>query len=123
MAQKGVHILLVEDDTDIREIMTLILSEEGFSVTGLDNGHAVLETVQQDFPDIVLLDAMLGDMDGRDICADLKANPVTREIPIMIVSASHGYLDREDERCDADDYLAKPFDIQELVARVKRLAA
>jgi DNA-binding response OmpR family regulator len=57
----------VDDDHNIREIMMLVLSEEGYNVSGLDNGSAVLETVLNTQPDIILLDVMLGDADGRDI--------------------------------------------------------
>jgi DNA-binding response OmpR family regulator len=123
MGEKMLNILLVEDDHDIREVMMLVLGLEGFKVTGLADGYHVAETVRRERPDIVLLDAMLGDMDGRDICRVLKSATDTQAIPIMIVSASHGYFDPRSQSCGANDYLAKPFDIHELVARVKRLAA
>lgn len=123
MPQRPLKILLVEDDTDIREVMSLVLSLEGFDVTSLPDGHDVFNKVGSDRPDVVLLDAMLGDLDGRVICEALKADPFTSLIPVMIVSASHGYGLQDKPSCGANDYLAKPFDIQELVNRVKRLAA
>ncbi|QJD95499.1 response regulator [Mucilaginibacter robiniae] len=58
-------VLVVDDDHDIREIIMIILESEGYAVSGLDNGHAVIETIQQVRPDILLLDVQLGDMDGR----------------------------------------------------------
>jgi DNA-binding response OmpR family regulator len=116
-------ILVVDDDRDIREIIMMVLESEGFEVAGLDNGTAVIDTVQQFWPDLVLLDVQLGDRDGRDICRDLKGQPATRAIPVIIISASHGWHALRKKHCEADDFLAKPFDITELVDQVKRYAA
>lgn len=116
-------ILVVDDDNDIREIIMTILEMEGFAVTGLNNWSEVIQTVHGQRPDVVLLDVMLGDADGLEICQSLKDDPETRAIPVMIVSASHGYRQPGQPDCDADEYLRKPFDIQDLVAKVKRLAA
>lgn len=121
--QKIRKALVVEDDADIREIIMMVLDMEGYRVTGLDNGHQVVQLVQQERPDIVLLDVMLGDTDGREICRALKNDPQTENVPILIVSATHGDQGKGDSNCGANDYLGKPFDIRELVARVKRLAA
>ncbi len=115
--------LVVEDDAGIREIIMMVLEMEGYAVTGLDNGHQVIATAQQEMPDIVLLDVLLGDTDGRDICRALKNLPATESIPVLIVSATHGFSDPATSSCGANDYLGKPFDVSELVARVKRLAA
>lgn len=123
MRTEPIKILLAEDDQDIREIMTMVLSMEGYIVTGLDNGHEVLGTAQVQHPDVILLDVLLGDTDGREICRALKADANTRAIPVMIVSATHGYSDPGAAACGANDYLGKPFDIHELIARIKRLAA
>ena len=113
----------MDDDNDIREIITLILEAEGFEVAALDNGRAVAETVQQDPPNMILLDVQLGDMDGRDICRDLKEQPATQAIPIIMISASHGWPGLREKACRADDFLAKPFDVAELIEHVRRLAA
>jgi DNA-binding response OmpR family regulator len=116
-------ILVVDDDPDIREIIMMILESEGYHVSGLDNGQAVIDKVYQIQPDMVLLDVQLGDRDGRDICRELKEQPATQDIPIMMISASHGWSGLHEKQCKADDFLAKPFDVIELVAHVKRLAA
>lgn len=115
--------LVVDDDPDIRDIIMMVLDMEGYMVTGLDNGQEVVQFVRQQHPDIVLLDVMLGDADGRDICRALKTDPATEAIPVLIVSATHGTADPKTSSCGANDLLAKPFDIRELIARVKRLAA
>ncbi|SDE63905.1 two-component system, OmpR family, alkaline phosphatase synthesis response regulator PhoP [Mucilaginibacter pineti] len=116
-------IVLVDDDSDIRDIMTFILESEGYTVIGLDKGLRALETITEVRPDLVLLDAMLGDMDGRDICKSLKQQAVTRAIPVVIVSASHGWHTAHEKKCGADNYLPKPFDIADLVSQVKQYAA
>jgi DNA-binding response OmpR family regulator len=116
-------ILVVDDDRDIREIIIMILEAEGYHVSGLDKGEAVVTTVQETRPDLLLLDIQLGDRDGRDICRELKQHPATQAIPIMMISANHGRQSLCEKECNADDFLAKPFDITELVAHVKRFAA
>lgn len=119
----GKKVLVVDDDVDIREIIKLILDMEGFQVSELDNGSQVEETVQRWRPDVVLLDVLLGDMDGRDICKRLKSAPETQAIPVIIVSGTHGSHTRYEKNCMADDYLGKPFDIADLVDRVRRYVA
>jgi DNA-binding response OmpR family regulator len=116
-------ILVVDDDQDIREIIMYILQSEGFEVAGLDRGSAVVGTVQETRPDMILLDVQLGDMDGRDVCRSLKQEAATRDIPIIMISANHGWHGLQERKCEADDFLAKPFDLNELVNHVKRYAA
>jgi len=116
-------IMIIEDDPDIREIMTVILEEEGYAVIGLANGSTAFETIEKMRPATVLLDVQLGDMDGRDICKALKEDPATKDIPVIIVSATHGLHTAHEKRCGADDYLNKPFDLTDLIGRVKRYAA
>lgn len=115
-------VLVVEDDQDIREVIVAILEAEGYEVSSLGSGKEVIATVQRTLPDILLLDVMLGDMDGRDICKALKSAPATRQMPVMIVSATHGWGTRHEKQCMADDYLAKPFDLTDFLARVSGLA-
>ncbi|WP_176844479.1 response regulator [Mucilaginibacter gossypii] len=117
------RILIVDDDQDIREIMAFILREEGYEIFELDKGRDVVETVERIHPDLLLLDVMLGDSDGRDICGELKRRTATRNLPVIIVSASHGYHTRHEKNCGADDYLPKPFEIGNLVDQVRRYAA
>jgi DNA-binding response OmpR family regulator len=116
-------ILVVDDDKDIREIIMMVLESAGFEVSGLDNGKEVVDTVEQLRPDVVLLDVQLGDRDGREICRELKGQPATQAIPVIIISANHGWHALREKQCEADDFLAKPFDITELVEHVKRFAA
>lgn len=123
MPEAAKQILVVDDDQDIREIIMMILEGEGYGVSGLDSGKGVVNTISQTHPDIILLDVQLGDMDGRDICKTLKEEPETRDIPIIMISATHGWQGLREKQCQANDFLAKPFDISELVAHVNRYAA
>lgn len=121
MEQK--KILVVDDHDNIRMMISFILQEEGYAVTELDNGKQVFDKVKLMHPDVILLDVMLGDSDGRDICKKLKDSFDTEIIPIIIVSASHGRHTMHEKNCRADNYLKKPFDIIDLVSQVKRYAA
>lgn len=121
--KKEKRVLVVDDDEDIRQIILMILESEGYTVLGLDTGKAVFETVEQIKPDLVLLDVMLGDSDGRDICRALKNQYHTSNIPVIMISASHNWQPHQQNYCDADCYLSKPFDIEDLVNHVRRYAA
>jgi len=120
MATKRDSILIVEDEADILELIQYNLSREGFRVSGVRDGEAALRLIRRQNPDLVLLDLMLPGLDGLEICRRLKEDPVTRSIPVVMVTA-------KGEESDvvlglgmgADDYLPKPFSPRELVARVK----
>ncbi|MDN3551572.1 response regulator [Mucilaginibacter aquaedulcis] len=113
----------MDDDDDIRNMIYLILEGEGYEVSELADGHSVNSTVDDFHPDVILLDVMLGDMDGRDICRELKLAAATEAIPIIMVSASHQQEVLKDGGCRANDYLAKPFDIDVLIQKVGFYAA
>ena len=123
MACDGKKILIVDDDDDIRFVIRMILDDEGYAVSELNNGHDVVQTVDQLHPDVILLDLMLGDMDGRDICKALKSHAETWSIPIIIISAAHGLHTMHEKMCRANDYINKPFDISELVDKVRHYSA
>ena len=123
MIAESKKILVVDDDQDIREIIMYILESEGYQVSGLDNGSGVLNTVAKIRPDVLLLDVQLGDSDGRDICRELKEQSTTQDLPIIMISANSGWEAIREKQCKADDFLAKPFDISDLVNHVRRFAA
>jgi DNA-binding response OmpR family regulator len=114
------RITVVEDEEDIREILEYTLEREGFVVSSAENGLSGLELIQREIPDLVLLDLMLPDVDGLEICRQLKADAGTQQVSIIMVSA-------KGEEADivlglglgADDYIPKPFRARELVARVR----
>ena len=115
-----IRVLVVDDDKDLLEMVSLMLSFSGFSVSQLDTGNALMPTIGDQPPDVVLMDIFLGDCDGRDLCRTLKNNPGASHVKVMLYSA--GTIDPENARqSGADDFIAKPFEMGELIARVKAL--
>jgi PAS domain S-box-containing protein len=113
------HILLVDDNADMREYLTRILSEH-VQVEAVADGASALAAAQERVPDLVLTDVMMPGLDGFELLKALRANPSTREIPIILLSARAGEESVvEGLEAGADDYLIKPFSAQELVSRVK----
>lgn len=113
-------ILAIEDEDDILEVIEFNLDREGYDVLTSKNGQEGLEMVEEEDPDLVLLDLMLPDLDGIEICKQIRNNPETKGIPVIMVTAK----DTESEvilglGVGADDYVTKPFNPKELVARVK----
>jgi len=112
-------ILAVDDDNDILDVIRIILEDEGYEVFTLANGKQVLELVEEKVPDLILLDVMLGGLDGRDICRELKAHEVFKKIPVVMISASHNLNNLLLMPGAPDNFLAKPFDIDRLIDMVK----
>jgi two-component system phosphate regulon response regulator PhoB len=116
------HVLIVEDETDISELVEYHLKQSGFSVTSVTDGSAALQQVRKKRPSLIILDLMLPNMDGKDICRALKSNPLTRSIPILMLTARAEELDRiVGFELGAEDYVTKPFSPRELVLRVKAI--
>jgi len=117
-------ILAIDDDHDIVEIMRMILEEEGFEVATLTNGLKVLDFIRTSRPDLILLDVMLGGVDGREICTQIKTDKEFGNIPVIMVSASHDLQQTLKLPNSPDGFIAKPFDIDVFVEKVKaQLAA
>jgi DNA-binding response OmpR family regulator len=113
-------IIIIEDDPDILDIMTYILSEEGYEVLAATNSKP-LDEVHLHQPKLILMDNRLTDGFGKDVCRELKNNPSTRHFPVVLVSASAG-IEQMARESEADGYLKKPFDLVELTELVKRFA-
>lgn len=110
-------ILIVDDDNNIAELISLYLTKECFDTVIVNDGESVLPIVNQDPPQLILLDLMLPGMDGYQVCREVRAK---REIPIIMLSAKGEVFDKVlGLELGADDYIEKPFDSKELVARVK----
>lgn len=113
-------IFCVEDDNNIRELITYSLQATGFSACGLADGAELFQALDNASPDLILLDIMLPDLDGLAIIAKLKADAKTKNIPIILLTAKSAEYDKvKGLDLGADDYITKPFGIMELVARVK----
>ncbi len=121
-ATKQTVILVVEDDEDIRELISYNLEREGYTVHAVESGEAALAQLSKRPVDLVVLDLMLPEMDGLQVCRRIRADAASQHVPVMIVTAKS----EETEvvvglELGADDYLCKPFRTRELVARVKAL--
>ena len=115
-------IYLVEDDANIRELVTYTLNHSGLDATGFERPSQFWKAMEGQLPDLVLLDIMLPEEDGLSILRRLRAAPATASIPILLVSAKNSEYDKVMGLDNgADDYLAKPFGMMELVARAKAL--
>ena len=115
---EGGRILVVEDEAKISEIVKAYLEREGFTVTVAETGQDALSLLKNNF-DLIILDLMLPDMDGEDICSTIREDS---DIPIIMLTAKSGEEDRiAGLGIGADDYVVKPFSPRELVARVKAL--
>lgn len=115
-------IFCVEDDQGIRDLMIYALSASGFEVVGLEDGKALFSALKQTRPELILLDIMLPGDDGITILKKLRANPAFSDLPIIMASAKGTEYDKViGLDLGADDYLAKPFGMMEMVSRVKAL--
>lgn len=115
-------VLVIDDQENIIEFIKLGLKYEGYHVESAIDGPQGLETAQRLVPDVIILDVMLPGIDGLEVCRRLRANPVTQDIPIMILTAKEEVRDRiAGLDMGADDYLTKPFSFDELVARIRAI--
>ncbi|WP_345953193.1 response regulator [Mucilaginibacter sp. PAMB04168] len=117
------RILAVDDDQDILEVLQLILEDSGYQVNTLSDGHLLFEKLNEELPDLILMDIMLNGLDGRDLCKNVKLNMRTHDIPVIMISASHNVSDVLKQECAPDDFLAKPFDINTLLIKIQRQLA
>jgi DNA-binding response OmpR family regulator len=113
-------IAIVEDEADIREVMAHNLKREGYRVLECGDGGQALDLIRRESPAIVLLDLMLPGKDGMEVCRLLKQDPLTRAIPVVMVTAKGEEADVvAGLSVGADDYIKKPFSMKELLARVR----
>jgi CheY-like chemotaxis protein len=111
------RILIAEDDPDILLVMNIILKDAGYLVESTPEGKKIINGEFQE-PDLYILDKRIPDMDGIDICKHLKSQPSTRKIPIIMISASPGFWPLA-QRVGVEGFLEKPFQIKDLLAKVK----
>ena len=120
MAKK--KILVIEDDRDISELITYNLEREGYEIACLYDGSQAIEFVRKRKPELILLDLMLPEVDGIEICRTLKSDPNTKHIPIIMLTAKSEEADVVvGLQMGADDYIPKPFSPKVLVARIKAI--
>ena len=113
-------VLVVEDEPAQREVLSYNFEAEGFRVTQASNGEEALMLVEESAPDVIVLDWMLPNVSGIEVCRRLKMRPETRGVPIIMLSARSEEVDRvRGLETGADDYMIKPYSLVELVARVR----
>lgn len=113
-------VLVVEDEPAQREVLAYNLEAEGFRVARAEDGEEALLRVEEDAPDIIVLDWMLPRVSGIEVCRRLKLRPETRNVPIIMLSARSEEVDRvRGLETGADDYVVKPYSVIELMARVR----
>ena len=121
-AQPPVTVLVIDDDSNITELIRLGLKYEGFQVESSHSGEEGLVAAQRLNPALIILDILLPDLDGLEVCSRLRSNPTTRDIPILMLTSKDDVRDRVTGlQQGADDYLVKPFDFDELVARIRAI--
>jgi twitching motility two-component system response regulator PilH len=115
-------VLVVEDSPPQREMISSLLKGSGLNVTSAGDGLEALAQIQQDCPDIVVLDIVMPRMNGYELCRRLKDDPKTKELPVVMCSTKGEEFDRYwGMRQGANAYIAKPFQPQELISTVKKL--
>jgi two-component system, OmpR family, response regulator VicR len=117
------HIVCIEDETEMIELIRLILGRRGFEVHGAPGGKEGLQMVRELIPDLVLLDLMMPEMDGWEVYQQMKADVSTRDIPVIVVTARAQNIDKVLglHIAKVDDYIAKPFSPQELSDSVEKI--
>lgn len=117
-------ILVIDDEGDLLKLTRTRLEANGYKVLTLDSGDRAVEFAGREKPDLILLDIVMPGKNGCDVCKDLKADKATGNIPVVIFTAQYPeeeYIKINSEEIGADDYVLKPFDAQELLAKIKFL--
>src|SRR5271165_6993918 len=113
-------IVLIEDDSDLFGLLKYNLEKEGFAMVGSQTGKGAIELCRRERPDLIILDIMLPDSDGLDICKGIRAHPELANVPVIFLTARASETDRiVGLELGANDYIVKPFFVRELIARIK----
>ncbi len=123
MDKDKVHILCIEDEAEMIDLIRLILGRRGYEVRGANGGRQGLELMRQERPDLVLLDLMMADMDGWEVYQRMKSDAALKDIPVIVVTAKAQSIDRVLglHIAKVDDYITKPFSPQELLTAVDKV--
>jgi DNA-binding response OmpR family regulator len=115
-------VIIVDDDRDTREMLTLALELEGFDVSQAANGLRLISAMHVDRPDVILLDVMMSWIDGFELCRAIKKNPIFGDIPVIFISARKSIEDeRAGKEAGALEYFTKPLDMDRLIARLREI--
>jgi len=119
MTSSPKKILIADDDEAIVDAISMMLEVMDYQVLSTTSGAEVAKVLKQR-PDLLLLDIWMSGIDGRDVCRRVKADPTTRDIPVLMISASR-QIRESAMSCGADDFLAKPFEMSELLQKIEQL--
>ncbi len=117
------RLAYIEDEAEMIDLVRLILGRRGYTVLGATGGREGLDLVRKEHPDLVLLDLMMPDMDGWDVYHQIKSDELTRDIPVIVITAKAQNIDKilGLRIAKVEDYIAKPFSPQELLERVEQV--
>jgi two-component system response regulator VicR len=117
------RLAYIEDETEMIDLVRLILGRRGYTVMGANGGREGIDLIRQELPDLVLLDLMMPDMDGWDVYHQIKSDEMTRDIPVIVITAKALNIDKVLglQVAKVEDYIAKPFSPQELLERVDQV--
>jgi twitching motility two-component system response regulator PilG len=119
--KKG-KILVVEDEESLLMLERILLSSKGYSVTGVMDGKAAIDEISTNRPDLVILDIMLPEIDGFEVCRQIKENPVTSSIPVVMLTAKKSNQDvTRGMQVGADAYITKPFKSAKVIEVIEGL--
>lgn len=117
------NILVVEDNHAILDVITLILQSEAYKVAGLNKSVSMMQHIDSFKPDLIILDIMLPDADGRELLTKIRTNPSTAEIPVLMISAKYTAANVKHGEHIPNGFLAKPFDIDDLLDKIEGILA
>lgn len=112
------RIYVIDDDVDLLKVIKSLLQKRGFHVSVFSDWQAAAEVIKTLEPQLILLDVFLSGVDGLDVCQKLKTSPYTRHIPILIFSAFPRFAESAVHDYGADDFIAKPFEVGELISKM-----
>ena len=123
MSKKAWRVVYIEDEPEMIDLVSLILSRNRFEVLGANGGREGLDLVRKEIPDAILLDLMMPDMDGWEVYQQLKADQKTSQIPVIVVTAKAQSIDKVLglHIAKVDDYIAKPFSPKELIESLEKV--
>jgi twitching motility two-component system response regulator PilG len=115
-------ILIVEDEVSLLKLESILLTTRGYKVSGVTDGLKALEEIKKDMPDLVLLDIMIPGIDGFEVCRRIKADPVTTNLPVVMLTAKKSTADQtRGVEAGADAYITKPFKSAKIIEIVEEL--
>jgi len=121
--QETIRVVCVEDEPEMIDLIRLILGRKGFEVIGAHGGTMAMSIIQEQMPDLILLDLMMPDMDGWEVFQKLKADDGLKDIPVIVVTAKAQSIDKVLglHIAKVDDYISKPFSPQELIDSIEQV--